>query len=195
MLAHDSPEKDFDLTKQEGAMTAFRALYQLHWYRLYCIAFKATGSAQDAEELVQSLFEKIWKNRHTLTVKNWGAFLTVSLRNSIIDLHRQHTIRKKFLQSYRRNVAGEEQDVSGEDTTEERIDQEQLLKILEGVLDKLPGKTRTVFTLSRYQHKTVREIAGQLQLTEKAVEYHITKSLKLLRHHLRNFLHNFFNFF
>ena len=58
-------------------------------------------------------------------------------------------------------------------------------------LHELPEKTQTIFKLSRYEHKSVKEIAGHMQLTEKAVEYHITRSLKLLRRHLRNYLNTY----
>ncbi|MES1249791.1 MAG: sigma factor-like helix-turn-helix DNA-binding protein, partial [Chitinophaga rupis] len=67
--------------------------------------------------------------------------------------------------------------------------------VIDNVLGELPEKTQTIFKLSRYEHKSVKEIAGHMQLTEKAVEYHITKSIKLLRHHLRPFVNFFFTIF
>lgn len=169
-----------ELSLQRDGMAAFEVLYKKYWYQLYCVAFKQTGTAADAEELVQTLFEKIWRNRNTLQVKNWGAFLTVSLRNMIIDFHRQQTVKNKFLQQYNRQPAIE--------SPGDEPDQEQLMVIIENHLHELPEKTQTIFKLSRYEQKSVKEIAGHMQLTEKAVEYHITKSLKLLRRHLRNYL-------
>jgi RNA polymerase sigma-70 factor (ECF subfamily) len=47
-----------------------------------------------------------------------------------------------------------------------------------------------VFKMSRFDKKSVREIAEHLQLSEKAVEYHITKSLKVLREQLNHFKHS-----
>lgn len=172
-----------DISLQRDGMAAFEVLYKKYWYQLYCVAFKQTASAPDAEELVQNLFEKIWRNRNTLQVKNWGAFLTVSLRNMVIDFHRQQTVKNKFLQQYNRQPASE--------PPTDELDQEQLLVLIENHLHELPEKTQTIFKLSRYEHKSVKEIAGHMQLTEKAVEYHITKSLRLLRQHLRNYLNTF----
>lgn len=168
-------------------MAAFEQLYRTYWYRLYGVAYRHTASSQDAEELVQALFEKIWKNRADLRVKNWGAFLAVSLRNLIIDFQRRQTARKKFLRAYELPAASE--------MDESRVDQRELQEAIESLLQGLPEKTQTIFRLSRYGHKSVKEIAGTMQLTEKAVEYHITKSIKLLRQQLGHWLNLFFIIF
>jgi RNA polymerase sigma-70 factor (family 1) len=185
MFAGAESYSDNDFSLQRDGMTAFEALYKKYWYQLYCVAYKYTTSAPDAEELVQNLFEKIWRNRASLQVKNWGAFLTVSLRNMVIDFLRQKAVKNKFLQNY--------QPAAATNTVENEFEQEQLLVLIENHLHELPEKTQTIFKLSRYEHKSVKEIAGHMQLTEKAVEYHITKSLKLLRQHLRNYLNMYFN--
>lgn len=183
MFARPS-HKENEWSLHRDGMTAFEDLYKKYWYQLYCVAYKYTHSAPDAEELVQNLFEKIWRNRATLQVKNWGAFLTVSLRNMVIDFYRQQAVTNKFLQNY--------QPAFTTGTLEGDLDQEQLMVLIENHLHELPEKTQTIFKLSRYEHKSVKEIAGHMQLTEKAVEYHITKSIKLLRQHLRNYLNTYF---
>jgi RNA polymerase sigma-70 factor (ECF subfamily) len=108
----------------------------------------------------------------------------VSLRNRVIDFHRQQAVKNKFLQNY--------QPASATASLEDELNQEQLMVLIENHLHELPEKTQTIFKLSRYEHKSVKEIAGQMQLTDKAVEYHITRSLKLLRQHLRNYLNMYF---
>ncbi len=52
----------------------------------------------------------------------------------------------------------------------------------------LPEKTRHVFRLSRFDHLSIREIAANMNISEKAVEYHITQSLKTLRLYLKDYL-------
>jgi len=184
MCASSTSHKENEISLQRDGIAAFETLYKKYWYQLYCVAFKYTSSAPDAEELVQNLFEKIWRNRASLQVNNWGAFLTVSLRNSVIDFHRKQLLKDKFLKNY--------QPLSAINSLEEELDQEQLLVLIEHHLHELPEKTQTIFKLSRYEHKSVKEIAGHMQLTEKAVEYHITRSLKLLRQHLHNYLNTYF---
>ena len=53
---------------------------------------------------------------------------------------------------------------------------------------QLPEKTRQVFRMSRFEEQSVKEIAQTMNISEKAVEYHITKSLKILRLHLKDFI-------
>ena len=163
---------------------AFSEIYKRHWFKLYGIGYKQTASQQEAEELVQILFERIWKNREIIVIKNLGAYLAVSLRNIFIDSARKKTVEKKFQQSHNISISA--------NLTEEKFDHTQLLNTVENLLQQLPEKTQTVFKLSRYEDKSVKEIASKLHLTEKAVEYHITKSLKMLKYYLRSYLNSFF---
>ena len=163
---------------------AFGEIYKRNWFKLYSIGYKQTASQQEAEELLQILFERIWKNREIIIIKNLGAYLAVSLRNIFIDSVRKRTVEKKFQQSHSIPIAA--------NLTEEKFDHTQLLYTVENLLQQLPAKTQTVFKLSRYEDKSVKEIASQLHLTEKAVEYHITKSLKMLKYYLRSYLNSFF---
>ncbi len=65
---------------------------------------------------------------------------------------------------------------------------EDVQKILHRSLDELSAQSRDVFALSRFEGKTNREIALELGISEKAVEYHITKTLKKLREDLKDYL-------
>lgn len=163
---------------------AFGEIYTRNWFKLYSIVYKQTASQQEAEEMVQTVFERIWKNRETVVIKNLGAYLAISLRNILIDSIRRRIVEKKFQQNHNIPVSA--------NLTEEKLDHTQLLHTVENLLQRLPEKTQTVFKLSRYEDKSVKEIANQLHLTEKAVEYHITKSLKLLKYYLRSYLSSFF---
>ena len=60
--------------------------------------------------------------------------------------------------------------------------------IIRETLNALGKKTSRVFKLSRFEGKSHSEIAEELGLTEKSIEYHITKALKLLRHNLKDYL-------
>ena len=52
---------------------------------------------------------------------------------------------------------------------------------LQGAIEELPEKARIVFRYSREEYLTVTAIADKMDLSPKAVEYHITKALKILR--------------
>ncbi len=71
--------------------------------------------------------------------------------------------------------------------TSEPPDADQLAQAIEKVLRKMPEKTALIFRMSKMDEMPIKSIASKMELSEKAVEYHITKSMKLLRHQLKNF--------
>lgn len=164
-------------------MRAFEEIYKRFWFKLYSAALKRTTSQQEAEELIQNIFARLWANRRKAVIHNIGAYLAVSLRNILHD----HTRRRMTAEKYRQTLDTEPL----VNTTEEDVNRELLLKDIDKTLRELPEKTQTVFRLSRFENKSVREIASNLDLTEKAVEYHITKAIKLLRQRLRGYMSTF----
>lgn len=72
--------------------------------------------------------------------------------------------------------------------TESSLTFHELSQAIEKAIATLPEKTRQVFRLSRFDHLSIREIATNLNISEKAVEYHITQSLKTLRFYLKDYL-------
>ena len=187
MAAYDSLDEDSLLQAfKRGEISAFEAIYKRHWFKLYCIAYKQTSSQHESEEMVQNLFERIWKNRETAVIRSLEPYLVISLRNMIVDHFRQKASERKLKQTFEIQEAT--------NLTEEEIHHTMLLNKIENILQELPEKTQAVFKMSRYEHRSVKEIAGQMQLTEKAVEYHITKAIKVLRQYLKNYLSSFLNF-
>jgi RNA polymerase sigma-70 factor (ECF subfamily) len=68
------------------------------------------------------------------------------------------------------------------------IDYDLLADALEQGMERLPEKTKAVFMLNRLQGKSLPEISKALNLSEKAIQYHLTKSLKELRLHLKDYI-------
>ena len=68
-------------------------------------------------------------------------------------------------------------------------------EIITKTLKILPSQTRRIFVLSRFQHKGNKEIAQILNLSEKSIEYHISKTLKALRINLKDYLPLFYFLF
>ncbi|MEC5146441.1 sigma-70 family RNA polymerase sigma factor [Chitinophaga sp. 212800010-3] len=166
--------------RERADMRAFEEIYKRFWFPLYSAAVKRTASREEAEELIQTIFTRLWASRHKAVISNIGAYLAVSLRNSLNDQLRRKMTAEKYMRTLDTTPLV--------NTTEEDVNRELLLKAIDKTLRELPEKTQLVFRLSRFENKSVREIAGNLELTEKAVEYHITKAIKLLRQRLRGYL-------
>ncbi len=160
---------------------AFREIYRRYWQRLYGLALRKTGHPSRAEEVVQELFVTLWDKRETLLIQHLEKYLFSSVRYAVIRQLKSGLTTLLSLETTHEETA----DVQ---VTEERLLLTDLRTALDKALNRLPDKTRTVFRLSRFDQLTHAEISARLDLTEKAIEYHITQALRQLRIELREFL-------
>lgn len=159
---------------------AFRVLYQRYWKKLYTTACYKLKNKEAAEEIVQNIFVSLWEKRTTLNIESLDDYLFTAVKYKVINYVESLMVR----QASQKQLAGNTTDES----TEATIMINDLHAAIQQALLQLPAKTREVFTMSRFEKCSVREIAGHMGLTEKAVEYHITQSLKLLRVSLKDYM-------
>ncbi|MBE9465253.1 RNA polymerase sigma factor [Dyadobacter subterraneus] len=162
----------------EGNKIAFGEIYDRYWYKLFCIAYHQIGTKEEAEELVHDLFESLWNRREQSNIRHLNSYLIISMKNLITNFIKSKITWRKYkeyviLQKMHENAL-----------TENPAEFTDLSQALDNALKKLPEKTSRIFQLSRFENQSVKEIAKELNLSEKAVEYHITKSLKVLKDHL-----------
>ena len=75
-----------------------------------------------------------------------------------------------------------------EDFTIDKLFTDDIERIVNQTLESLPEQTRRIFRMSRFEHKRNSEIANELHISTKAVEFHITKALKVLRVNLKDYI-------
>ena len=160
---------------------AFRVLYERYWYHFFLIAKRKLRDEALAADLTQEVFLKLWQKRNTLLVSNLCAYLTTSLKNSIIDHVRTALLNEQYASHY---IQAAQHQSSN---TLDAVQYEQLTDSLHQALQHLPDKTREVFVMSRFEQLSIREIAQRLGVSEKAIEYHLTRSLTYLRSHLHDY--------
>lgn len=158
---------------------AFEEVYHRYWYKLFGVAYHEIGTREEAEELVHDLFESLWNRRHQLNIRMLSAYLVVSIKHLSTNYIKSQITNRKFQEYLIFN------EIRQSHATEEVVHFSELSDAVEEAMKKLPEKTCEVFRMSRFENQSVKEIAVKLSLSEKAVEYHITKSLKLLRENLK----------
>lgn len=166
---------------RQGEPWAFEEIFLRHWHKLYLIAYSKIGSHAEAEEIVQNIFSSLWEKRKTLIIANLAGYLHMAVRNRIINQIRGKITHRRFWEYYRQFIP-----VTKE--TEDTVMFDDLSDAVEVAVNRLPEKSRQVFRLNRLEGKSVTEIANLLKLSEKAIEYHLTKSIKQLRVHLKDFI-------
>lgn len=165
-----------------GDEDAFLKIYEEYWYKIFSIAYKRLGKKEIAEELTQELFLKLWEKRESLRPQKIGNYLCVSIKNSVIDHINSGLVANKYIDFYK---AFAQLSCSN---TQNSIEFEDLTEAIERGLLKLPSKSQQVFKLSRLDNWTSDKIARHLNLSEKTVGYHLTKSVKFMRTYLREYI-------
>ncbi len=167
---------------RQGSVAAFETLYKRYWDRLLNAAYKRLADLELCEELVQNIFVKIWEKREVLQINTgFSNYLHTALRYSVIDHYRKRLTQESYL-TFRSSSA------DADNSTEDNIILNDLGRYLEKLIDQLPDKCRSVYRLSRAEHKTNKEIAQLLNISEKTVEGHLTKALHALRLGMADYL-------
>ncbi|WP_138994514.1 RNA polymerase sigma-70 factor [Larkinella sp. C7] len=161
---------------------AFRELYDRYWYKMYVVAHRKLRRKEVAEELAQELFVMLWQKRDSLRILNLSAFLGITLKNLMVDYIRRNILEEHYLDQLRLFFPVETF------TTTETVQLNELTEAIQNTLAQLPEKTREVFILRRFEQLSIREIAQRLELSEKAIEYHLSRSTAFLRQNLRDFV-------
>lgn len=174
---------DEELTKlicQQNDEFAFSELYKRHARLLVHTAIRKTGIRSTAEDLVQEVFFKFWLGRQKFDIhKNVQAYLQGILKYNIVNYYYQE--QKKHVLSI------EQVESPADDETQEHLDYNLLSELYEQSLLKLPEKCRQVFVLSR-KGFSLKEIAAKLDISEKTVEAHISKALRILRVEMKDYI-------
>ena len=169
------------LKNESDAVSAFEELYRRYWYKLYIAAYKRLKNKELAEELVQDFYTKLWHNRFRITVaKSFEVYAYSSIKYLVINYYS----KQSSIEIYTNYKQSKDYDNS----TEESILSKDLNSRIDHHVSQLPEKCRGVYELSRKEHKSNKEIATILGISEKTVENHITKALKRLKINLSDLL-------
>jgi len=172
---------DTELAKklQTGDVEAFDLLYEKYSGKLYSFGLKYLRSAAEAEELVQSVFLKIWENHKRIDRKlSFKSFLFTIAYNDICKLFR----KRNYLQNFICDTLYENSQSSSE--TEEGIEFQSVITRVQEIVNKLPERQRVIFSKSKLEGKPTKEIAEELKLSPGTVDNYISEALKFIRNRL-----------
>lgn len=145
---------------------------------VYCDQFH--NNLPLSEDIVQTVFMKLWENRQTLEIRSFRSYLVQCVKNSSIDHLRNQEVKNKYRI---RNVES-----SHFEMPEDFWTKTELEDLIQQAVDKLPPRCKEIFLMSRMENLKTAEIAGKLQLSGRTVETQITKALKVLRVELAEYL-------
>jgi len=152
---------------------AFSEIYNRYWEKLLAIGFFHLRSKQAAEDIVHEVMMSLWARKKDLAIQSLSSYLATAVK---------FTVFKSILRDKRRRELRQDQ-ASPEELNEtmEILDGLFLQEHLSQIIERLPEKAKLVFTYSRERELTISQIAKKMNLSPKAVEYHMTKALRTLR--------------
>ena len=162
---------------------AFEQLFRDYYPRLCAFALSLLHDREEAEEIVQTLFCRLWEQRDSIDITNSvQAYLFRAVRNASLNQIKKTQIREAYKVMNLDNIN------SYPEFQPDRITQSELSKRLEKAIAGLPEQCRLIFKMSRFEALKYREIAEQLGLSIKTVENQMGKALKILRGEMSDFI-------
>jgi len=175
----------------------YSIIYKNNFAKLSQFARFYVRDDQAAEDIASESMIKLWETMETEIVEKPLALLLTIMRHKSLDYLRTQAATQQMYESM---AEWQQHELSIRITTlaacnPDNIFSNEIQTIVDKALKELPSQTRKVFMMSRYESKSGKEIAEELGITVKGVDYHIAKALKVLRVSLKDYLPLFFFFF
>jgi len=164
---------------KKGDLVAFDMIYDMYAGRLYAFSMKYLKSSDEAEELVQCVFMKVWENYKRLDRNlSFKSFLFTIAYNEIC----RHFRRKSYLKKYidETLLTGKLSDTAPEEGTEFQ----SLLAEVEKIIAGLPDTQKKAFIMCKIDGKPAKEVADGLGLSPGTVDNYVSATIRMIRSRL-----------
>jgi RNA polymerase sigma-70 factor (ECF subfamily) len=159
-----------------GKHAAFAEIFERYNDLLYTHAYNKVRNKEDARDIVQDVFIKLWNKHEQLEItNNLPGYLYVMTRNATLSLISHKNIVGNYANSFN------EYRINHEAVTDHLIREKQFAQIIENEIAALPPRMREAFELSRKHHLTNKQIAERMGISEDTVAFQIKMALKHLR--------------
>jgi len=167
-----------------GDQSAWDQIVRTYWRKVFNVAYKFVGKHDEAEDLAQDIFLKIFKSLDTFDRRaNFQTWLISISRNLCIDHYR--SVRKERETIDRDVDANELSPVSHEESPAAALEQRDRVTLLRHALAELPDTLRTAVLLRDIQEWSYQEIADKLRLPEGTVKSRINRGRTELARQIR----------
>ena len=182
-----SPAPDIDVLIErclKGDQVAWDQIVRMHWRKVFNLAYKFVGRHDEAEDLTQDIFLKIFKALHTFDRRaNFQTWLISISRNLCIDHYR--SVRKERETMAREVDSADLMPVSRERGPHAELEQLDLRQMIRQALAELPPALKEAVVLRDLQEFSYQEIADKLGLPEGTVKSRINRGRLELARQLR----------
>ncbi len=164
---------------RDGDHTAFERLYMAHAKLLYWKLLKLLKHPEDADELLQDLFVKVWERREQIDPNQpFNRYLYRIAQRMVVDYYRRMArVRIAHL-----NIGQTSTELDW--ATDEAILSKETSQILNTAISLLPPQRREAFILCKMDGKSYKEAAEIMQISPNTVHNHLVKAVGSIKAHL-----------
>jgi RNA polymerase sigma-70 factor (family 1) len=156
--------------------TAFRQFYTDNMFRLFQFAFTFVQNREQAEEIVNDVFLRLWQNRSRISqIENISVYLYVAVKNTAANYRRQS--KPRDLEAVHHFYLSPD--------PEQILITDELRKKIAASIDGLPARCKLIFKLVKEDGLSAAEVAAILDISYKTVTTQLTIALKKLEEALR----------
>jgi RNA polymerase sigma factor, sigma-70 family len=160
---------------KEGDKAAFKELFDKYGKRLFQFSLKYLREEEDAEDLLNEVFLKIWENRSSLkTDTSFQSYLFTIAYNNIRQRFLKRSREEKYIQ-----IFAEEQ-LAERLKSEDQLDYLSFVKVVNEVIETLPARRKEIFVLYYQKELKGKQIAERLNLTEQFVRNQLSIAKKTI---------------
>jgi len=172
----DEPSREQLLEKVlMGDGAAFNEIYHRYRLKVHGYAYRFTRCREEAEELTQDVFVRLWENRSKIDpAKNFDAFLYTLIRNNFLEALR----KKARATAFRIETIRDEPFCNSVD---DYIGFKECQHVSGHAIENLSPQVRVAYLLSREQGRSHEEISMQMGISKNTVSNHLKQSLKIFR--------------
>lgn len=157
---------------------AYRELYMRYRDKLWFFCFSFLKSEEESDDMVQEVFLRVWELRDFINPDlSFSSFLYTMTRNRIRNFFRDLDVETRVKTALLQKIP------TVTETLETELIYTEYRKILDDAIALLPPKRKKIFTLSRTESLSHKEIAEQLGISVHTVQDHISESLRFIKSH------------
>ncbi|MDR1919769.1 MAG: RNA polymerase sigma-70 factor [Tannerellaceae bacterium] len=155
---------------------AFDIIFRKYFKSIYHFVYKICKSSEDAEDLTQEIFVKLWENAQTVSIVSLKGYLFTLAKGMVIDW-----TRKKVNQLVFETLADKHAVCAEEFESNEKAFFEYLLSMIHHIAQSMPERRREVYCLRWKEGLSRKEIAERMGISVATVDVHLQKALESLR--------------
>jgi len=159
-----------------GDFEAFDHLFNYYNQRLYFFAKSILKNKDDAHDIVQEVFLRVWRNRDTLDPhSSFKSFLFTVSYNIIVDTLRKRISEQSFRDELIKNA------IIDESSADKDLSYNELNSIYQEAINELPDKRKEIYRLHRFDNLSYQEIADKLNISINTVRNQMAHAISYLR--------------